>query len=329
MGKPDSGAVEEKFRSYAVLNKKIHLAHHNRAPNRLLDHDDGADPMLGIDCIARLPLVTVYIPTKDRLELLKRAIKSVKDQTYQNIEIIVVDDGSTDETPQYLTQEMAAGLLKAIFHEKSMGACAARNEAILCAKGEFITGLDDDDYFLSNKRIQYFFEKWNAVDGNIAGLFDSVVVATKTRKIKRNESKSVTLNDLRESNSLGSQIFAPKSHYVDAGLFDPDMPAWQDWDLWLRISQKFGSFININQLSYLVDEEHDADRITTRDESKIRLAMQQLSKKIPELSQREKSSLTISMLAYPQVKPRINEIVTLLKALRLKSVLRATRKTLS
>ena len=273
-----------------------------------------------------MELVTVYIPTKNRLELLKRAIKSVKDQTYKNIEIIVVDDGSTDATPRYLSQQMAAGNLKAIFHEKSTGACVARNDAILCAQGYFVTGLDDDDYFLSNNRIQYFLDKWNAIDVNIAGLFDSVVVATKSKKLKRHESKSVTLRDLRESNALGSQIFAPKSYYVDVGLFDPNMPAWQDWDLWLRMSQKFGIFININQSSYLIDEEHDAERLTTRDENKIRLAMQHLGKKIPHLSRREKSSLTIFMLAYPQVKPRFSEIIELFMALRLKSVLHATRK---
>jgi len=273
-------------------------------------------------------LVSVYIPTKNRLELLKRAIQSVKEQTYKNIELIVADDGSTDGTREYLTQEMASGNLKAIFHEKSLGACVARNAAIICAQGEFVTGLDDDDYFLSINRIQYFIDKWNVLDGKIAGLFDSVFVATKTSKLKRHEAISVTLNDLRNFNSLGSQVFAPKSHYIEAGLFDPAMPAWQDWDLWLRISQKFGSFININQFSYLVDEEHDADRITMRDESRIRLAMQQLCKKIPQLSQREKSSLTISMLAYPQVKPTLNEIGRLLMALRLKSVLNATRKML-
>lgn len=274
-------------------------------------------------------LVSVYIPTKNRLDLLKRAIQSVKDQTYKNIEIIVVDDGSIDGTRDYLTQEMVSGNLKAIFHEQNLGACVARNSAIKCAQGEFITGLDDDDYFLSNNRIHHFVEKWNTIDLNIAGLFDSVIVATKTGDLKRHEAQSVTFKNLRECNSLGSQVFAPRSHYVEAGLFDPTMPAWQDWDLWLRISKNFGSFININQFSYLVDETHDTDRITTRDENKIRLAMQQLKKKITGLSLREKSSIIIAMLAYPQVNPRLNEIAMLLMALRLKSFLRATRKMLS
>ena len=92
-------------------------------------------------------LVTIYIPTKNRLKLLNRAIESVKKQTYKDIEIIVVDDGSTDGTTEYLAQEINSGTLKAIFNKKSLGACAARNKAIEMATGDFITGLDDDDYF--------------------------------------------------------------------------------------------------------------------------------------------------------------------------------------
>lgn len=92
-------------------------------------------------------LVTIYIPTKNRLDLLKRAIKSVRDQTYSNIELIVVDDGSKDGTREYLEKEHEAGLLRAIFHQESLGACVARNAAIELSQGEFITGLDDDDYF--------------------------------------------------------------------------------------------------------------------------------------------------------------------------------------
>src|SRR4030067_1733348 len=123
-------------------------------------------------------LVTVYIPTKNRLELLQRAIKSVQTQTYPNIELIVVDDGSTDGTREYLEKEVGVGNFKAIFHDKSLGACATRNAAIKSSRGELITGLDDDDYFLSDRRIELFVEKWNSVGPGFAGIFDSVKVHT-------------------------------------------------------------------------------------------------------------------------------------------------------
>ena len=274
-------------------------------------------------------LVSVYIPTKNRLKLLERAINSVKNQTYKNIEIIVVDDGSSDGTHEYLSSEMSSGTLKAIFHNKSLGACVSRNEAIIAAKGEFITGLDDDDFFSSNKRIEYFISRWSLISEKAAGLFDSSILSKKSGEKKLHEKEIVTHKNLREFNAIGNQIFAPKSHFIEGGLFDPSMPAWQDWDLWLRISEKFGNFLNINRYSYFVDEMHDADRITIQDQKKIREAMNRLSNKIENLSLREKSSLTISMLAYPQVQPKFNEIGTLLIAMRLRSFFYATRKILS
>ena len=104
-------------------------------------------------------LVSVYIPTKNRLPLLQRAIQSVKSQTYKHIEIIVVDDGSSDGTSNYLERLQQAGEVNAIFQEKSVGSCAARNKAIMAAAGEFITGLDDDDFYLLPNRIEKFIFK--------------------------------------------------------------------------------------------------------------------------------------------------------------------------
>ena len=275
-----------------------------------------------------MDLVTVYIPTKNRLKLLKRAIQSVKRQTYINIELIVVDDGSTDGTPYYLASEMAAGFLTAIFHHKSLGACVARNEAIIQAKGRFITGLDDDDYFISHQRIEFFVTKWNSMNKNIAGLFDSFIVATQCGELVDYKAQTVTFKSLINHNTPGNQIFAPKSHFLSAGLFDPLMPAWQDWDLWLRISEKFGTFENINRLSYLVDAAHDAERISTRDGGIIRSAMTRLREKMVHLTLHEKSSLIITMCAYPQVKPRIVDLLTLLMALRIYSFFKFTKKFL-
>ena len=104
------------------------------------------------------PLVTVYIPTYNRKFLLERAILSVLNQTYHNIEVIVVDDGSIDGTRELLV-EMAKkdNRLHYYFKENNSGACKSRNIAIANANGFFITGLDDDDYFEKN-RVESFVE---------------------------------------------------------------------------------------------------------------------------------------------------------------------------
>jgi len=95
------------------------------------------------------PLITVYMPTHNRLELLQRAVVSVFAQTMQNFELIIVDDASSDDTFDYL-QKLAEqdSRVTVLRNEVSQGACVARNRAIELAKGKFVTGLDDDDEFL-------------------------------------------------------------------------------------------------------------------------------------------------------------------------------------
>ena len=98
------------------------------------------------------PLVTVYIPTHNRCQLLKRAVDSVLKQSYQHIELIIVDDASVDDTEYYLSELVTQHANIRFFKQKhAKGACVARNIAINDAKGELITGLDDDDEYLPER----------------------------------------------------------------------------------------------------------------------------------------------------------------------------------
>ena len=114
--------------------------------------------------------VTIYVPTKNRVDLLKRAVDSVQAQTYTNWELIVVNDASTDGTYQYL-EDIKSSKIKVIHQPESQGACVARNLAINSATGDFVTGLDDDDYFEPN-RLQLFIDGWKAKPENVSVLFE-------------------------------------------------------------------------------------------------------------------------------------------------------------
>lgn len=276
------------------------------------------------------PLVSIYIPTQNRCELLKRAIDSVLKQTYENIEILICDDGSTDGTEDFV-KFLCAKYVNIVYlkNRTPMGACAARNLCIQAAKGEYITGLDDDDFF-EQERISFFVAAWNDKnrEKKMAGLFDSVKVITPMGSITRHTVDNVFYQDLRKCNILGNQVFAPREHYIEAGLFDPTMPAWQDWDLWLRMSEKFGEFININRFSYTVDECHDFGRITAKNENKIRQAKNKFMEKLGKVSINEHAFLLASLHAYPQVKPKINELIILLVAGKVLTLLLLTRRML-
>ena len=98
---------------------------------------DGTSPCRG--------LVTVVIPTFNRADLLPRAVRSVLDQTYRPLELIVVDDCSEDATPLVLAPWTANEEMRVIRHEKNQGVSAARNSGIRAGRGELIAFLDSDD----------------------------------------------------------------------------------------------------------------------------------------------------------------------------------------
>ncbi len=275
----------------------------------------------------KLPLVSIYIPTKNRLKLLKRAINSVIAQTYPNIELIIVDDGSTDGTKEYLKTLEKESNIVVIYRDKSYGATNAKNMAITKSKGEFLTGLDDDDFIFPD-RIEHFVNFWKKLDKPIAGLFDKTLVRSKNGHYIRNEKKYVTISDLRKRNYIGNSIFAPRSHYLKAGLLDENIPAWHDWDLWVRMSQLFGDFINIDYVTYVMDESHEFPRMTTNEERKIRKAMEIFSKKNEPFSFFERSAILIALNEYPQVKLNLSEMIILLLNGRFRSFFKALKKKL-
>ena len=105
---------------------------------------------------AIMELVTVIITTHNRSDKLKNAIRSVLNQTYVNIEIIVVDDYSSDDTELTIKEFISKyNNIKYYRLDKPSGANVARNIGIMNANGIYITGLDDDDVMLENRIINF------------------------------------------------------------------------------------------------------------------------------------------------------------------------------
>lgn len=274
-----------------------------------------------------LKKVTVYITTYNRLELLKRAVESVLNQSYQNIEIIVADDGSTDGTHAYLNEMQEQGLLLSTINEtgKSKGACYGRNKALSLATGYFITGLDDDDYF-ENWRIETFINYWERAsvenESMLAGLFDSMIEITPTKTLKTHQKQLVTPQELRTANLIGNQVFTKASYFRKLNGFDETMPALQDWEMWIRLAKAYGSFINISSNSYVVDASHSNNRISEKKASKIEFSFNRLHSKLEPLTLTEKIKLTEAFLTYKQVDISFLNLFYLLIGLRFRVLLR-------
>jgi glycosyltransferase involved in cell wall biosynthesis len=255
-------------------------------------------------------LVSVYLPTRNRRALLVRAVHSALRQTYSNIELVVVNDGSTDETMVWLDQaQQKDRRLVPIHIRESVGPSAARNIAIKIARGTFVTGLDDDDEFVSN-RIASFVEKWDALSAlpPFSCLFaQSVFVTNGSEWITNDRKDHVRFADLFYHNYIGNQIFTTKKYLLATGLFDENLDAWEDLDLFMRLVRRFGEARLLNFPTYICDVSRDRERIS-RNEPRIRRSFDAILEKYPDLEPHLKQRLFLQMFSdYHGIRPSIND----------------------
>lgn len=211
------------------------------------------------------PLVTVIITTKNRVEPLLRAVESVKNQTYKEIEIIIVDDGSNQDIYQHTLSYNFNCEVKILRNEISRGACFARNMGIKSAKGVLIAGLDDDDEF-ADKRINHLVEMYK-IWGNKYSLYASHSKIVKVNECTVSEKKvkqEVTCFMMYKANYIGSQVLVDRYKLLEVGLFDESLVASQDHDMWLRVIEKFGRAYKVNEELYVCHDIPGKNRVSNK-----------------------------------------------------------------
>ncbi len=185
------------------------------------------------------PKVSVIIPTYNRAKVLPRAINSVLSQKHVFFELIIVDDGSTDETKNSLVQY---GKKIRYFYQDNKGVSAARNLGIKNSTGEYIAFLDSDDEWLPQKlKTQLDFFEANP---------DYLICQTEEIWIRG----GVRVNPMKKHKKFGGWIFEKclplcvispsaamlhKKLFTEIGFFDESLPACEDYDLWLRIASRY------------------------------------------------------------------------------------------
>jgi glycosyltransferase involved in cell wall biosynthesis len=208
------------------------------------------------------PLVSIYLPTHNRADLLVRAARSVLAQTYQNFELLIVDDGSTDGTPEIIWHLAKSDRrIRALRQSETRGAPAARNLAIRESKGHLVTGIDDDDEMMPERLavlVSAFDEKYSLV---CSGFIRKTRASTRTLA---NSRMTITLDDQLMRNHVGNAALTLRTRLLEAGLFDESMTAWQDYDLWTRLIAKFGAALRIPTADHIVHLDHDSPRISRR-----------------------------------------------------------------
>ena len=199
------------------------------------------------------------MPTHNRVELLKKAVDSVVAQTYQNFKLFIVNDGSCDNTLQYL-KSLTDPRISYISHEHPKGACVSRNEAIVNLNTELVTGLDDDDIFLPN-RLADLLANYNENYAFICSGYYWNYGAHK--KALFDDNRKISLSDVLDLNQCSNQILVNRQKIIAVGGFDEKLPALQDHDLWVRLIAKYGSAYRVGKPSYIVNDDHSLDRISS------------------------------------------------------------------
>jgi len=196
------------------------------------------------------PKVSVVIPTYNRAHLICRAIQSVLDQTYQNLEIIVVDDCSTDNTEE-IVKDFKDERIRYIQHNENKGASAARNTGIKASQSEYIAFQDSDDEWFSDKlekQIIAFYNSSPEVGVVYSGFY--IVEADKKIYIPNDDhviQKEENIHsELLKGNFVGTPtVLIKRECFENAKYFNEHIPALEDWDLWIEIS-KYYHFKYIN-----------------------------------------------------------------------------------
>lgn len=192
------------------------------------------------------PLVSVIIPVYNREDVIGRALDSVLNQSYRNLEIIVIDDGSSDQT---VHRCRSYGERIRLITQKNAGPAAARNNGIRHAAGPFIAFLDSDDEWYPDKiekQLRFAAEEnlgMVITDSEIQtpgenrttyqkSLFSDLLTASPKQVIELFELL-VMQNFIHLST-----VFISKAAVIEAGLFDETMRVAEDTDLWLRVSRQ-------------------------------------------------------------------------------------------
>ena len=185
------------------------------------------------------PLVSVIIPTYNRGWILAEAIDSVLAQDFKEYELIVVDDGSTDNTREILD---TYGQDIVVLRQVNKGVSAARNRGIAEAGGALVTFLDSDDLWLSRKlsrQVEFFNLNPDALLNQTEEIWIRNGVRVNPKERHRKPSGMIFERSLGLCLVSPSAVMIQKTLFDAVGVFDENLPACEDYDLWLRISCRY------------------------------------------------------------------------------------------
>jgi len=225
------------------------------------------------------PEVSVVIPAYNAARYLPQAVDSALQQTFREIEVLVVDDGSTDDTPARLA---AYGERIRVLRQVNAGVARARNAGSAAAQGRYVAFLDADDIWQTEK-IQKQLEALAETPGHRAcyTAFSSVSFDLTPLGVSRSARQGSLLQDLLcLGNVVGtpSTVVCERDLLVEVGGFDPDLSLGADWDLWLRLASRTTfAYVDEPLVRYRIHEANMSREVALLERDSVRLLKKALA----------------------------------------------------
>ncbi|MBE9167392.1 glycosyltransferase family 2 protein [Pleurocapsales cyanobacterium LEGE 06147] len=221
---------------------------------------------------SRIPVISVIIPTYNRAHSIGKSINSILIQSYQNFEVIVVDDRSTDNTEE-IVKSFNDPRIKYIRHQHNLGAAVARNTGIEKSRGRYIAFLDSDDEWLPHKLTKQV-ELLEQCKPEVGVVYTGLEIVNEFNQIQRTKVptyRGYLRNTLLFANVVGtpSTVMVKREYLERVRGFDPDILQFAaDADLWVRLSESC-EFEVISEVlvRYL---ESDSDRLSTNPKAVVK-----------------------------------------------------------
>ncbi|MUG99149.1 glycosyltransferase [Scytonema sp. UIC 10036] len=231
-----------------------------------------------------MPKVSVVIPAYNAIAYLPETMESVLSQTYDSFEVIVVNDGSLDETEQWVAQIQDPRVK--LISQENQGLSGARNTGIFHARGDYIAFLDSDDIWEPTK-----LEKQASILDECpeVGLVYTWVAyineqSQSTGKVFKHQAEGDVWKKLTEHNIVecGSVAMVRRSCFENCGVFDRSLVSFvEDWDMWLRIASKYPFKVVKEPLVYYRQRSNSASKNWEAMEQSFRIVIEKAFASVP------------------------------------------------
>lgn len=201
------------------------------------------------------PFVSIIIPVYNGSNYLQQAIDSALAQTYDNCEVIVVNDGSADNGATESIAKSYGDRIKYLYKPNG-GVASALNAGIRIAKGEYISWLSHDDLYLQNKIERQFaflasqpsadvvlYTDYEAVDAN-----DNLIRTVSLNAVSKGDSRQAFIRLLFNASIHGCSLLLPKKCFTEVGFFDENLRTTQDYDLWFKLLKNGYVFVHMSEV---------------------------------------------------------------------------------